>query len=248
MALRVSEIMNGELFSVGKEDPVDTALRAILLLGITGVPVLDEDGKPLGLVSLRDLVADKPGTTVGERMTQPPATVPAEARIGAAARILARTRYHRLIVVGNDGRAVGMVSSLDIVRGLLGLPAPHPASFPHLDRETGLSWTDEMTLDADHIPTAPGGPGVLVLYHGGPGVPERAVCAEAPEDIRRRLTEMLTEAQAERLAPSLKYDGIRFRAASVPDATERAEALAAARRQMAAEPPGPSFACRPVAS
>jgi CBS domain-containing protein len=236
MALRVSEIMNAELFSVGSEDQLDMALRAVLLLGITGVPVLDEDGKPLGLVSLRDLVADRPGSTVGERMTQPPATVPAEAPIGAAARILAGTRYHRLIVVDEDGRAVGMVSSVDIIRGLLGLPAQHPASFPHLDRETGLSWTDEMALDAHHILAAPSGPGVLVVYHGGAGVSERAVWAEATDDLRRRLTDMLTDAQPKPLAAWLEHGGIRFRAASVPDATERADALVAAQRRMAAQP------------
>jgi CBS domain-containing protein len=234
MALRVSEIMNGELFSVGREDAVDMALRAILLLGITGVPVLDEDGKPVGLVSLRDLVAEKPGTTVGERMTQPPATIAAGARIGAAARVLAGTRYHRLIVVDDDGRAVGMVSSLDIIRGLLGLPVPHPASFPHVDRETGLSWTDEMALDAQSIAAAPGGPGVLVLYHGGAGVAERPVWAEASDDLQRRLTAMLSDPQSELLAAWIEHGGIRFRAASVPDAAERAEALDAARRQMAA--------------
>jgi CBS domain-containing protein len=246
MPLRVAEIMNGELFSVGREDEVDMVLRAILLLGINGVPVLDEDGKPLGLVSVRDLVADKPGTTVGERMTQPPATVTADARIAAAARILAGTRYHRLVVVDSAGRAVGMVSSVDMVRGLLGLPATHPASFPHVDRETGLSWTDEMTLDADHIQSAPEGPGVLMLYQGGPEVPERAVCAEAPPDIRRRLTELL-EDRPERLSASFERGGIRFRAASVPEAAERAEALAAARRQVAAEAAAPADAYRPVA-
>jgi len=236
MALRVSEIMNGELFSVGMEDQLDMALRAVLLLGITGVPVLDADGKPLGLVSLRDLVADKPRSTVGERMTRPPATVPAHASIGAAARILAGTRYHRLIVVDDEGRAVGMVSSVDIIRGLLGLPATHPASFPHLDRETGLSWTDEMALDPQHILAAPSGPGVLVVYHGGAGVAERAVWAEATDSLRQRLTDMLTDAQPAPLAAWLEHGGIRFRAAAVPDAAERAEALAAAHRRMAAQP------------
>ena len=99
MALTVSEIMNREVFSVGPEESVNATREAILALGITGVPVVDEEGIPRGLVSLRDLVAQKPGTTAGERMTRPPATVPAEARISEAARRLARTRYHRLIVV-----------------------------------------------------------------------------------------------------------------------------------------------------
>jgi len=251
MALRVSEIMNPELFSVRKEEPVDMALGAILALGITGAPVLDDEGKPLGLVSLRDLVGARPGATAGDRMTQPPATVSAEARIGVAARRVARTGYHRLIAVDDKGRAVGMVSSLDIVRGLMGLPAPHPASFPHLDRETGLSWTDELCLDGDHIAAAPEGPGVVVLLHGGPGLPERAVWAESPEHVRRRLTEMLTVAQPGRLAAWLDYDGIRFRAASAPSPARRAEALAAALRRVAAdtaEAPRPAAsAYRPVA-
>lgn len=45
---------------------------------------------PVGLVSLRDLVGDRPGTT-GGRMTRPAATVAPEARIAEAASRLSRT-------------------------------------------------------------------------------------------------------------------------------------------------------------
>ncbi len=246
MALRVREIMNPELFSVGPEEPAERALAGILALGITGVPVVDPQGKPVGLVSLRDLVGDGCGTTAGERMTRPPATVPAEARIGEAARRLARTRYHRLIVVDEGGRAVGMVSSLDLIRGLLGLPAPHPASFPHLDRETGLSWTDELPLEMNELPAAPEGPGVLVLIHGGAGVAERVVWAESAENVRSRLREMLTAARPDLLAAWLEHGGLLFRAASAPDPAERAEALSAVVRR-GPPTPDPTFGSRPQA-
>lgn len=236
MAMTVSEVMNRELFSVRPEESVEATREAILALGITGVPVVDEGGNPLGLVSLRDLVAQKPGTTAGERMTRPPAMVPAEARIGEAARRLARTRYHRLIVVDERGRVVGVVSALDIICGLLGLPAPHPASFPHLDHETGLSWTDDLPLELDEIHTAPDGPGVLVLLHGGAGVAERVLWAESPESVRNRLKEMLTTAQPGLLGAWLEHGGLRFRAASAPDAAERADSLAAILRGAAAAP------------
>ena len=236
MALRVSEIMNRELFGLGPEDTVDMALRSILLLGITGAPVLDEDGKPLGLVSLRDLAADRPGDTVGERMTSPAATVAADARIAAAARDLARTGYHRLVVVDEAGTAVGMVSSVDVIRGLMGLPAPHPQSFPHLDRETGLTWTDDRPLEMGEIMAAPEGPGLLLLVHGGAGVPERIVWAEAPEDIRDRLAEMLAAPQPGLLGSWLEHGSLRFRAAASSEPAERSEALAAIVRQ-AAPPP-----------
>jgi hypothetical protein len=246
MALMVSEIMNREVFSVGPEESVDATREAILALGITGVPVVDEEAIPLGLVSLRDLVAQKPGTTAGERMTRPPATVPAEARLGDAARRLARTRYHRLIVVGEKGRVVGVVSAVDIIRGLLGLPAPHPASFPHLDHETGLSWTDELPLALEEIEAAADGPGIVVLLHGGAGVPERLVWAEESENVRGRLREMLTAAQPELLGAWLEHGGLLFRAASAPDPAERAEALAVVLRRSAVAP-RPDFVGKPVA-
>jgi CBS domain-containing protein len=229
--------MNRELFGVGEEDTVDMALRAILLLGITGAPVLDEDGKPLGLVSLRDLVADRPGATVGERMTRPAATVAAGARIAEAARALARTGYHRLVVVDEAGTAVGMVSSVDLIRGLMGLPAPHPQSFPHLDWETGLSWTDDRPLERGEIAAAPEGAGVLLLVHGSAGAPESVVWAEAPEDIRGRLAEILTAAQPGLLGSWLEHGGLRFRAAAASDPAERSGALAVVLRRAAPPPP-----------
>jgi CBS domain-containing protein len=236
MALTVSEIMNREVFSVLPAESVDATRAAILALGITGVPVVNEEGKPMGLVSLRDLVGERPGTTAGERMTRPPATVPADVRLGEAARRLARTRYHRLIVVDAGGYVVGIVSALDIIRGLMGLPAPHPASFPHLDRETGLSWTDDLPLDLDEIHAAPDGPGVLVLLHGGAGVAERVLWAESAESVRHRLKEMLTAVQPGLLGAWLEHGGLRFRAASAPDAAERSDALAAILRGVVIPP------------
>jgi len=233
MALTVSEIMNREVFSVGPAESVDATRAAILALGITGVPVVNEEGKPLGLVSLRDLVGERPGTTAGERMTRPPATVPAEVRLGEAARRLAMTRYHHLVVVDAGGYVVGMVSALDIIRGLMGLPAPHPASFPHLDRETGLSWTDDLPLELSEIHAAPDGPGVLVLLHGGAGVAERVLWAESSESVRDRLKQMLTTVQPGLLGAWLAYGGLRFRAASAPDPAERSDALTAALRGVA---------------
>jgi CBS domain-containing protein len=237
MAVTVSEVMNREMFSVRREQSVQASKEAILALGITSVPVVDEEGVPLGLVSLRDLVARRPGTTAGERMTRPPATVPVDARISEAARRLARTRYHRLIVVDERGRAVGMVSALDVICGLLGLPAPHPASFPHLDHETGLSWTDDLPLALDEIHAAPDGPGVIVLQHGAAGVAERVLWAESADSVRKRLKEMLTAAQPGLLGAWLEHRALRFRAASAPDPAERADAVAAVLRGAAVPQP-----------
>lgn len=124
MALRVEEVMNRELFVARPDDRVDRVLKAIRSLGITAAPVLDEEQRPCGVISLRDLIAEEGGNTVGERMRGPAVTVRGSDPITHAACVLAETRVHHLPVVDAGGRVVGFLSALDLLCGLLGLPAP----------------------------------------------------------------------------------------------------------------------------
>jgi CBS domain-containing protein len=219
MTAIVKEIMNAELFSVRAGDTVESALDGILALQVTAAPVLDAHGRPLGVVSMRDLVATDARRTAGERMTAPAAVVLASARISDAARLLGETGYRHLVVVDEEARAVGIVSAVDLVRALVGLPVRHPATFPHLDRSTGLSWTDDEPLDADHVEAAPSGPGLLVLVHDGVGVPARVVWVESSANVRTRLLDLIGLPQEDvALAYWLVCPGeLRFRAAPVAD-------------------------------
>jgi CBS domain-containing protein len=227
MAIRVKEIMNREVFSLHSEDSADDALADLIALGITGAPVVDAKGSPLGVLSLRDLAGRREGDTAGQLMTRPAAVVREQDAIAQAGRLLAETGYHRLVVIDGEGHAVGLVSALDVVRGLLGVPAVHPASFPHLDPELGLVWTDDQPLVAGGLEGAPDGPGLIVLVHGGAGVPERVVWAEAAHDVYARLTDMLSTPQADQpvLAYWLGRGSLRFRAAAVREADLRKQAL-----------------------
>ena len=229
MAATVKEIMNPELFGVRATDWVGSALEGILSFGISGAPVLDESGRPLGVVSLRDIVSgSRQGTIARSRMTSPAAVVRERASIVEAARLIGTTGYRRLVVVDETGRAVGMVSAIDVIRGLVGLPATHPAAFPHLDAATGLTWTDDTRLDADGLEAAPDAPGLIVLVHDAPGVPRRIVWVEAAENVSLRLTNMASLPQEN---PELRFwlghiKNLRFRAAAVPDSDRRERLVA----------------------
>ena len=226
MSSRVREIMNAELFRVRPGDVSSDVLNGILALGITGAPVVDDGGRPLGMVTLRDLVG-RTGMKAGGLMTTPATTISADAPIAEAGRRLAETGLHRLVVVDAEERAIGMVSAVDVIRGLLGLPITHPAAFPHLDAETHLTWTDDAPLDLDHLESAPDGPGLLQLVHGGAGLPERVVWVEACQNVYARLTDMLAGPQRDQavLAWWLAQKGMRFRAAAAADPGERGKAL-----------------------
>jgi len=190
MSESVEHIMNHEVYTVRASEPSGEVLGMILTLGITAAPVVDDAGVALGLVSLRNLARAKRDEPVSKHMTTPIATVSADTSIEEAGRQMGQLAYHHLVVVDEDSKVVGFVSSLDVVRGLVGLPASHPAAFPHQEPESGLSWTSTLPLTAENIErVAPVGPGMLVLT--SPSAPDEVVWAEASSDVRARLAALL---------------------------------------------------------
>lgn len=220
--LRVEQVMSNELFAVGPAESADRVIRYLLLLGLTGAPVLDDEGKPIGMLSLRDYLT-RSGETVGERMTTPVVMIWAHASLSDAAELLGDTGHHRAIVVDEGGFAVGMLSTLDLVRALSGKPTPHRSVQAHFEEATGLVWTEDEPLDVEHVHDAPAGPGLFVLTEAG----ARLVWAEAAEDVRAKLTDLVLRqsARPSPLAHAIERGNLQFRAALEPDAIARERAL-----------------------
>ncbi|HJL18771.1 MAG TPA: CBS domain-containing protein [Sandaracinaceae bacterium LLY-WYZ-13_1] len=236
MAKYVHEVASTELFFLRPSDTVGNAILGILSLGVSSAPIVDGERRPVGVVSLHDLVGQVGGATVGERMTSPALTVDENATIEAAGKELVERDVHRVVVTDADGRAVGVVSSLDLVRALLGLPAHHPDAFPHQDA-AGLSWSELHELDVEHSEAAPDGPGLFVLVYDEKGRPSVPVWAEQSPNVRTRLHQIIAGPQDDQpwLQRILEHDGaaLRFRAASVPDPYARAKALERAQAEVA---------------
>lgn len=231
MARLVSEVMNPELVAAPEGMSIDIVRDLVLALGITAVPILDSERHPRGVLSLRDMLD---GGSVRAASARPPVTVRDTDTVDDAAVALARTDLHHMVVIDAEGRAVGMVSAVDLLRGLTGVPARHPAGFPHLDPQLRVSWTDDESLDLDRLGLAPEGAGVLVLVRGGKGRREQPVWAEGCERVRTRLEELLTIPQTDEpsLAALLEQRGLRYRAASVPNESRRAAVVRALRERL----------------
>lgn len=227
MPRTVDEIMNPELFSLKSGDSPEEALGYLLALGISSAPVLDPSGKPVGHLSFRDVLAKKPGISVADRMTHPALSVRVDTTIDEAARWMAEHNLHHAVVVRDDGFAVGMLSAVDVLKALCGMPVNHPESFPNYDANTGICWTEDAFFDLEHADIAPDGPGILALIYARPRRKDAIVWSEACNNVRTRIYEMLSIPQAETpmLARILSDRGLRFRAALVPDVEARARAL-----------------------
>jgi len=236
MATHVSEIMNREVFSLHPMDSVETAVGGLAAMGITGAPLVDSMGVVTGMVSLRTLVASPEAKTVVDCATLPAISVSPETSIDEAARLIGSKGVHRVPVVDPEGRPVGIVSSLDLVRALMGLPVAHPATFPRLHDELGIEMTDPAAFQENEIENAPEGSGIIVLIHGRYGAPELPLYVEYANDVRARLTDLMTVPQDDyALQRILTHDRshLRFRVAPATDRASAQKTVAALSSRMA---------------
>lgn len=133
----VADVMTREVVSVRADNGVDTVAELLLDRGFSGVPVVDRDNRLLGMLSKTDLVRESAeeyareeeegsalphgvhlikARTVREVMSPGAQTVKASARLAEAAAIMAAGHFHRLPVVDDNGKLVGLITSFDIVR------------------------------------------------------------------------------------------------------------------------------------
>lgn len=221
----VREIMTRQLFSCLPSDTADDALEYLMMLNIHAAPVLDEaTQEPKGMVSLSDLTGNLEGETVEQRMSYPAAFVLQTAPVSEAARVIAHTGFHHLVVVDGDHRAVGFISAIDVIRSQQGWTRPGAPLDDPPPGSPELEWSGDQVLTETGVLAAPEGPGVFVLMRVPEDLPPTIVWAQGATDLRERLAELREEPPA-RLARYLERGQLHFRAAAVPDVAKRRQAL-----------------------
>jgi len=108
------DIMTPEVMTVSPDTPTENAARLLFTGSISGMPVVDADGRLAGVVTEFDIIA-KEGRTVADIMTTDVVTISEDTDAETVAQILTSRRVRRLPVV-RDGQVVGIVSRSDLVR------------------------------------------------------------------------------------------------------------------------------------
>ncbi|MGW4161011.1 CBS domain-containing protein [Streptomyces sp. NPDC004788] len=116
--LKVGALMTDSVVSVIPTTPFRDVAKLLAEHDISGVPVLDEDDRVVGVVSESDLLARR-RLTAREVMTAPAVTVHAEETVSDAARLMVRRGVERLPVVDEEERLVGIVTRRDLLRVFL---------------------------------------------------------------------------------------------------------------------------------
>ncbi|WP_165989777.1 CBS domain-containing protein [Streptomyces sp. YIM 98790] len=144
----IGQIMNRDVVTVQADTPVKEAAALLASHGISGLPVVDDDDRVLGVLSKTDLTlrqaaqgAEPPpwwhsrlvrgarrdriarqkarARTAGELMTSPAVTIGARQSLAEGARVMAADDVERLPVIDEEGRLAGIVSRSDLLRVFL---------------------------------------------------------------------------------------------------------------------------------
>ena len=143
MGRRVRDVMTQEVVTVNEHASFKEVATLIAERRVSAVPVLDREGRVLGIVSEADLVlqeeypqgppegrlfqsrrqrqarAKAAGGTAAELMTSPPVTIGPDASVAEAARLLHRHGIRRMPVVDPAGPLLGIVSRADLLKVFL---------------------------------------------------------------------------------------------------------------------------------
>ncbi|MEU6537458.1 CBS domain-containing protein [Streptomyces sp. NPDC047000] len=124
----VGEVMTSEVVLAHRRTPFKELVRLLDRHRISGLPVIDDDDKVLGVVSGTDLVRAQAvrarrhrsgGATAGALMTSPAVTVHPESSVSDAARVMERHGIERLPVVDEEDRLIGIATRRDLLRVFL---------------------------------------------------------------------------------------------------------------------------------
>jgi CBS domain-containing protein len=138
----VRDVMTQTVLSVGPDAPLKDVARELIEHRISGLPVVDQSGKVVGVISegdllakgqrrgsihhrplarlfgesaeTRRLLAKAEASTAGEAMTTPAITIEASQPIDAAATLMIERQINRLPVT-EGGKLIGIVTRSDVV-------------------------------------------------------------------------------------------------------------------------------------
>ena len=125
--MKVAEIMQTSLRTIAVDATIADAVRTLADAQVSALPVLDRNGRAVGIVSTRDILKAESGCTDGferdelfdrtlvmEIMSSWPTTIDPDLDVRQAAQEMLYLNVQRLFVE-YDGALVGVISQSDIV-------------------------------------------------------------------------------------------------------------------------------------
>ncbi len=120
------ELMNTGVITIGPDEDICEAMRMMALNNITGLPVVDDRGRLVGIITEKDILVllcnhlEEPALDgaigrVGEFMTRHVVCFHPEDSLADIAESLSTNNFRRVPIL-DQGRLVGIISRRDVIR------------------------------------------------------------------------------------------------------------------------------------
>lgn len=119
--LRVADVMTRQVVELSPDQSLDEVGQLFRERDVSSAPVLDAQRRCVGVLSAADFLrhTGQPGGVVADVMSRRVRTVGAQELLLKAAHIMSANHVHRLPVLGDDQRVVGVVSTMDFVAAVM---------------------------------------------------------------------------------------------------------------------------------
>jgi CBS domain-containing protein len=123
MTLSISDILRKKLESIEETTSIQEVANKMKDKNVSSLVVVDMSGKPVGLVTERDLVRkvcinDVRTSTVTSKqvMSSPLITIKASSSTSIAADIMLKNNVRHLLIVDDGNKPIGIITPLDFTR------------------------------------------------------------------------------------------------------------------------------------
>jgi len=113
----IRDVMQSETIVVHPEDSVHHALELLIEYDISGMPVIDSDGRIVGVLSEKDVLKlfyEPDSTSVGSVMTKDPITIAVDAPLVEVFDTLMANDFRR-VLIHERHKLVGLISRADLM-------------------------------------------------------------------------------------------------------------------------------------
>ena len=123
MTLTASDVMIKDVITVRESTPLKEVARLFSERKITGAPVVDEQGKLVGVISETDIIRKTTSigawspSLAGQIMTKPVVTVSPTDTLQRVCELMYNRRIHR-VVVAEGPQIRGIITTMDILRAI----------------------------------------------------------------------------------------------------------------------------------
>lgn len=122
--LKAKDVMSRNIITVSEDTSAVELAKILYENRISGAPVVDKQGRLVGVVSERDLLniifsGNVKTTKVSEIMTKNPVSFTPDTDLDKISLAISERGFRRVIIVDNENKVVGIVSRHDIIKIIL---------------------------------------------------------------------------------------------------------------------------------